>query len=237
MFDRLPSALIHYTWQTYLCDLPHLLVLCTVCKSAQYALAHEYRRFVRYRMLLSDPRCINYTYFNDLLHCCDFKQLKQARLELHDKFIVPEETFDILFALTMTGPTPVFALDIAPGRTLCFSRQHSRTVGGSYIKCIEFPKLLLVLDCRGGVYPTVHVGAIPFALLELLRDPVRSLWAHARDTGKCALCNRLIAMKPCHKINPGLGLKCFRMYRHTLHRIKQPIVGGVRAANALVGFT
>lgn len=236
MFDQLPYQVIRFTWQAYLGDLKHLLVLSAVCTTLNDALLNEYHKFVRYRLLLSDPRCINYHYFRSLLHHCDFNQLRVESNEMLGKQDIPKDTFDILFALTMVAPTNVLAIQFVDGRTLCFSLQNSRTIGDRYIKCIEFPHLVLMLDCDGGMYPTKYMDTVPFSILTLMLAPMHTLLMQATLNGKCVLCHRKVQVKPYPKMNPGLGPGCFAKYREALHNVKQPIASGTTTAQSLIGI-
>lgn len=228
--NRLPSDLIHYIWSQYLADLVHLFAIRSVNTHFLTALEKPYKKVVRYRLLLNDPRCLDYQTSRMLLRQCKFPLLKQIEGTFLKKLYIPKHTFYTLLAMTrsMRGVANVFALQIDDASILCFSH-HTARDGQYHIRCMQWPNLVMVLDSEGGLFPTATIDLIHSLLWKILRSPLKSLMHISKTRQRCNLCNEKIGDKtslmPCHKMNPGLGDKCFMKYRLELRKIQKKCYG------------
>lgn len=225
MLDRLPCDIIHYIWAQYLADLTHLFSMRSINSHTQKAMEKPYKKVVQYRLLLNDPRCINYQKVWSLLNHCDFVKLKQIASTYFKKVHYTNNAYCVLLALTNStkGSANVFVVQLNTDTILCFTHHITRE-NKYYIRCMWWPFLIMVLDWNGGVYPTSAIDLIPSSVWNILKYPQQTLMAFSKLQKRCSLCNQQLltrmCLMPCHKINPGLGSKCFARYQMELRKIQ-----------------
>lgn len=238
MLDNLPADLIHYIWE-FIGDMQLLLRLRGASTHIQFALRKPYRKLVRYRLLLTDPRCLDPRWLMGQLRACNFSTLNDVAMSFVKKNYILRESFQILSSLVKLSTTNMFTVNINQDGLLLFSSQHAAIPHesfGDHVKCIWLPEpkdpdwrvcfiqllqaapLVAVIDAHGGLFPTKHLGELPRIVLMLMRDPLNALMARYRVHKKCNLCNKEANMIPCQKKNPGLCQRCFCRYQCEMQR-------------------
>lgn len=228
MLDTLPADIIFHVWK-FLGDTDHLLRLCAASTHIQYSLRKPYRKLVRYRLLLYDPRCLDHHLCMQWLRSCDFETLDDVSSAFTKKRHIAQDSYKILLALIECGPTNVFAVEIGDLGTLLFSTQHAAMPSELFrfhIKCVCYSKdpqklllapLVAVIDSYGGFYPTKHLDTLPKLVFNgLMCSPLIALMARYRITKKCNVCWHTTQRIPCHQQNPGLCNQCFNKYKHKM---------------------
>jgi len=219
MLDKIPADVLYYLWKTFLGgDLKNFLVIRSLCCATEQALIKPYRKFVMYRLLLFDPRCDSYVSYLRLIHSCDFKTLHIIAKTFKRKRYVAPIVYRTFLALIKSDPTNVFTLDLDENTALCFSATRIRNNGYYYVRCAQWPTLVMVLDWNCGMFATTEIDHMPPLFNELLCNTKKTLLTLARKKKRCNICfKKLYAnMITSQKINPGLGIECFKRYKRCL---------------------
>lgn len=211
--------------------MEHLLRLCATSTHIQHALRQPYRKTVRYRLLMTDPRCLDQRLCMQWLRSSDFDTLKDVELSFAKKRHIPRLAYRILLSLVICPPNGIFAIDMGDTGMLLFRKQQAVMPYKNFkyhITCAFWPErgdrtpgkkiapLIAVVDSHGGLYPTTRLAKLPRLVDALICDPLTALKARHIVSKLCNLCDRCIHMFPCHNKNPGLCHCCFSKYMDTM---------------------